>query len=99
MAKKKRKAARRPAKKKAAKKKITAKKMQPKAAVSSGLSVKLPPSLEARMRMLGTKMGKSLGQVLVQAASEFAETWEDHLRTVAALQDQEERVQLSVPKE
>ncbi len=44
-------------------------------------------------------MGKSMDAILVQALEEFVETWEDHLQTVEALKETEDRVQLSVPKE
>ncbi|MHB1204473.1 MAG: hypothetical protein ACYCZX_02815 [Rhodospirillaceae bacterium] len=75
------------------------KKMPKKAAKPAGLVIKTDPALEARLRMLGTKMGKSLEAVIVQALGEFADNWEDHMQTVAALRDTEDRVHLSVPKE
>ena len=77
------------------------KKAAPKkaAAKPAGLVIKTNPALEARLRMLASKMGKSLDALIVQALGEFADNWEDHMQTVAALQDTEGRVQLSVPKE
>ena len=61
--------------------------------------IKTDPALEARLRMLATKMGKSLDALIVQALGEFADNWEDHMQTVAALRDSEDRVHLTVPKE
>ena len=49
--------------------------------------------------MLATRMGKDLPAVIVQALNEFADTWEDHMQTVQALKDTEDRVHLTVPKE
>ena len=79
-----------PAKKKPARK---------SAARREGLHVEADPALEARLRMLATKMGKDLPTVIVQALNEFADNWEDHMQTVQALKDTEDRVHLSVPKE
>ncbi len=84
-------AARKPAPKKA--------KPARKSSSRSGGSIIVTPELDARLRMLATNLGKTMDEVLVQALEEFAETWEDHLQTVAALKDTEDRVQLSVPKE
>jgi predicted transcriptional regulator len=71
----------------------------PKAAKREGLAIKTDPALEARLRMLATKMGKDLPAVIAQALNEFADTWEDHMQTVQALKDTEDRVHLTVPKE
>jgi hypothetical protein len=94
-------AARKPVRKAAVKRppKKGPKKAAKKAPKRAGLVIKTDPALEARLRMLGTKMGKSLEAVIVQALSEFADNWEDHMQTVAALRDTEDRVHLSVPKE
>jgi len=35
-------------------------------------------------------------QVLVQALTEFANTWEDHQRVVSALADEDDRVHLAI---
>lgn len=86
-------AARKPARKAAAKP------APRKAAKPAGLVIKTDPALEARLRMLATKMGKSLEALIVQALGEFADNWEDHMQTVAALRDTEDRVHLSVAKE
>ena len=93
---KKAKPAAKPVTKTAKRKKVAAKKTPAKPA---GLVIKTDPALEARLRMLATKMGSSLDALIVQALNEFADNWEDHLQTVAALQDTEDRVHLSVPKE
>jgi predicted transcriptional regulator len=90
-------AARKPVRKAAVKR--AAKKAPKKTAKPAGLVVKTDPALEARLRMLATKMNKSLDAVIAQALTEFADNWEDHMQTVAALRDTEDRVHLSVPKE
>jgi predicted transcriptional regulator len=98
-------AARKPVRKAAAKRatgkgaKKAAKKALKRAAKPAGLVIKTDPALEARLRMLGTKTGKSLEAIIAQALTEFADNWEDHMQTVAALRDTEDRVHLSVPKE
>ncbi len=96
---KKAKPAAKPAKKPAKKPVKKAARKMPKAAKREGLAIKTDPALEARLRMLATKMGKDLPAVIVQALNEFADTWEDHMQTVQALQDTEDRVHLTVPKE
>jgi hypothetical protein len=94
-----------PARKPAAKAraKAPAKKAPPKAPKKAskrvGLAIKTDPALEARLRMLATKMGKDLPALIVQALTEFADNWEDHMQTVQALKDTEDRVHLTVPKE
>jgi len=63
------------------------------------LSVQVAPALEDRLIDLAMRMAKPLDQVLAQALSEFADTWEDHMRTVNALNQSDDRVQLVVPSE
>lgn len=96
-------AKRKPAKKSKTKKAKPARKPVKKApakkATREGLAIKTDPALEARLRMLATKMGKDLPAVIVQALNEFADNWEDHMQTVQALKDTEDRVHLTVPKE
>jgi hypothetical protein len=55
----------------------------------------VPADLESRLLALALQMEKTFDAVLVQALSEFADAWEDHFRTVAALADDGDRVQLS----
>ncbi len=86
--------ARKPVKKAPAKKAVSK-----KSAAREGLHIKTDPALEARLRMLATRMGKDLRAVIVQALNEFADNWEDHMQTVQALKDTEDRVHLTVPKE
>lgn len=93
----------RPAAKKAVAKKPSAKKVSKKkpapAKAAGGLRVAATPTLEARLKALAKTMGKSLDQILVQAMTEFADTWEEHHRTVAALSEGNDRMQLVVPQE
>ena len=91
----------RPAAKKAVAKKPAAKKATTKkpGKAAGGLRVAATPTLEARLKALAKTMGKSLDQVLVQAMTEFADTWEEHQRTVAALSEGDDRMQLVVPQE
>ncbi len=79
--------------------KKAAKKPVRKSAAPAGLTVLVPPPLEARLRFLAGDMGKSVEALLTQALNEFAENWEDHMRTVNALNENDDRVQLSVPVE
>lgn len=88
----------RPAAKKPAAKKASKKKPAP-AKAAGGLRVAATPTLEARLKALAKTMGKSLDQILVQAMTEFADTWEEHQRTVAALSEGDDRMQLVVPQE
>ena len=60
------------------------------------LSVQVAPALEDRLIDLAMHMAKPLDQVLAQALGEFADTWEDHGRTVAALNTEDDRAVLSV---
>ena len=87
-----------PAKKAAKKRAIPKRKAARKPAIT-GVIVQVPPELEARLKMLATNMAKSMDALIAQALAEFAETWEEHLRTIAALKEDEGRVHLSVPKE
>ncbi len=77
----------------------SAKSAPPTVKKSSGGGVQLGVSLEldTRLRELATHMNKSLAEVLIQALTEFADNWEDHLRTVKSLNAGDDRMQLSVP--
>ncbi|MDX2221618.1 MAG: hypothetical protein SFV21_02650 [Rhodospirillaceae bacterium] len=55
----------------------------------------VPADLESRLLALALQMEKTFDAVLLQALAEFADAWEDHFRTVAALADDDDRVQLS----
>lgn len=93
------KAARKPAARKAAKK--TAKKAVKKstrrtAPAEPGVMLAVSAELDARMCALADQMNKTLEEVLIQAMTEFADTWEDHLRTVDALGEDNDRMQLAV---
>ena len=63
------------------------------------LSVQVAPALEDRLIDLAMRMAKPLDQVLAQALGEFADTWEDHMRTASDLNQGDDRVQLVVPTE
>ena len=60
------------------------------------ITLALPPALHDRLRALANAMGLTMEGVLRQALSEFADTWEEHHRTVATLGDPTDRVQLRV---
>jgi len=93
--------------KKSAKKKIApkrkAKAARPKSAAKSrsagNMAITLPPALEVRLRFLAGDMRKSVDELVILALTEFADNWEDHMRTVSALASEDDRVQLSVPQE
>lgn len=57
--------------------------------------LKLTKDLQRRLAALAKHMQKSMDAVLLQALGEFADTWEDHFRTIQGLQD-DDRIQLSV---
>jgi predicted transcriptional regulator len=87
-----------PARKRPAPKRKTSRKASRKPQIT-GVMVRVAPELDGRLRMLATNMGKSMEDLIAQALGEFTETWEEHLRTIAALKDDEDRVQLRTPKE
>ena len=96
--------AKKPVKKvvKTAAKKRAAKKAPAKTKVIAppgALIVQMPPALEERVRALAERMSIPLDQLLVMALGEFTEAWDDHMHTVGALNEEDDRVQLSVPKE
>lgn len=71
-----------------------------KVVVTPGMmKVQLDPSLQERLTALGERMAVPLDKVLVMALSEFVDNWEDHMRTVSALNEGDDRVQLVAPKE
>jgi len=57
----------------------------------SELTVTLSDEARQRLEALAARMDLSLGDCLHQAIAEFVESWEDHLRVVAALQEDEIR--------
>lgn len=64
------------------------------------LSLLLPADLLDRLQALAEREGKPLAAVLLQAAEEFAERWEDYYQTCEALvQGEPERTTLSVAPE
>ena len=82
--------------KKAAQKKAAPKRVAPKSQPGA-LSVRVDPALAARLEGLAGRMSRSLDQVLAQALLEFADNWEDHMQTVAALNADDDRVQVVAP--
>jgi hypothetical protein len=52
----------------------------------------LPPALHDRLRQLSKVMTLPMEGVIRQALMEFADTWEDHHRTVAALAETSDRM-------
>ncbi|MCC6913780.1 MAG: hypothetical protein IT566_08775 [Rhodospirillaceae bacterium] len=86
-----------PATKKSAAKKRVSKKRAVKKSAAGGVRLGVPLDLDARLRNLAVQMDLSLEEVLIQAMSEFADNWEDHLLTVRNLNAGDDRMQLSVP--
>lgn len=80
-------------------KKRAVKKSASRRPANDGVQLGVSLELDARLRELATQMNKTLEEVLIQALTEFADNWEDHLRTVNALNEGDDRVQLSVPPE
>jgi predicted transcriptional regulator len=61
----------------------------------SKLTVTLSDETQKRLEALAANMDQSVAACAQQAIREFVENWEDHLRVVAALQDDEARPVLS----
>ena len=59
------------------------------------LVLPLVPETQERLEALAAKMGRSVDECLQMAVAEFLEHWEDYLRSVDDLSD-EERVSLRV---
>jgi len=60
----------------------------------SELTVALSDQMQKRLEALATQMDQSLAECAQQAILEFVDNWEDHLRVVAALQEDEARPDL-----
>lgn len=63
------------------------------------ITLDLPPALHDRLKGLSQVMDLPMEAVVRQALMEFADTWEEHHRTVAALAEGSDRVQLAVAQE
>lgn len=63
------------------------------------ITLDLPPVLHDRLKALSKVMDMPMEAVIRQALTEFADTWEDHHRTVAALADTGDRMQVVVKDE
>ena len=74
-------------------------KSAPRRAAADGVRLGVSLELDTRLRDLATAMNRSLEEILIQALTEFADNWEDHMRTVGALRADDDRVQLAVPKD
>lgn len=82
--------------KKKAPKKAAKKAPRRAAPAEPGVMLAVSAELDARMCALADQMNKTLEEVLIQAMTEFVDTWEDHLRTVDALGEDDDRMQLAV---
>jgi hypothetical protein len=56
------------------------------------ITLDLPPALHERLKRLSAVMTLPMEGVIRQALMEFADTWEDHHRTVAALAETSDRM-------
>jgi hypothetical protein len=56
----------------------------------------LPRDLESRLLALALQMDKTMDALMLQALCEFADAWEDHYRTIASMNDEDDRIQLVV---
>ena len=61
------------------------------------LRVQVNPALALRLQALATRISRTLEQVLAQALLELADNWEDHMQTVATLNEGDDSLQLVVP--
>ncbi len=64
--------------------------------VPQHITLDLPPALHDRLKSLSQTMDLPMEAVIRQALMEFADTWEEHHRTVAALAEGSDRVQLAM---
>lgn len=80
-------------------KKRASKKARPLSSPPGTFSVRVAPALEERLKALAMRMATPLDQILVMALGEFADNWEDHMHTVSALKEGDDRVQLVAPKD
>ena len=60
----------------------------------SDLLLDLAPDLWRRLEAMATKMGHSMEDCARLGLVEFLDNWEDHLRVMAALENEDERPQL-----
>ncbi len=67
-----------------------------KTPVSTTVDITISEDLNSRLTALAKRMEKSKAEILVLALQEYAENWEDHLDTVEALKEGDDRVQLVV---
>jgi predicted transcriptional regulator len=86
-------------KKKAPRKKKTKAKASVNRSQNRGFHIAVSQDLEARLEDLAKSMRKSMDEILIQAVSEFADTWEDHQRVVETLADEDDRLQIVVEKD
>ena len=61
-----------------------------------GVELGVSLELDNRLRDLAVQMDKSIEEIAIQALTEFADTWEDHLKTVKSLNAGDDRMQLAV---
>ncbi|HLN22596.1 MAG TPA: hypothetical protein VK558_01280 [Patescibacteria group bacterium] len=57
----------------------------------SDLVLTLTPEAQERLDALAAQLGRSVDDCLHLALTEFMDNWEDYLRTLAAIDDGEER--------
>ena len=67
-----------------------------KTPVSTTVNITISEDLNSRLTALAERMEKSKEEILALALQEYAENWEDHLDTVDALKEGDDRVQLVV---
>ncbi len=63
---------------------------------AQAITLALPPALHDRLKSLSKAMGLSVEGAVRQAVTEFADTWEEHHRTVSALAEGSDRMALIV---
>ncbi len=60
----------------------------------SQMAIALTDEMRKRLEALAQQMDQSVAECVQQAIVEFVDNWEDHLRVVAALQEDEVRPDL-----
>lgn len=63
---------------------------------TTSVTIAISDELDARLKAVAERLEKPVEEVLALALAEYADTWEDHLDTVEALKEGDDRVQVAV---
>ena len=63
---------------------------------TTSVTIAISDELNARLKAVAERLEKPVEEILALALAEYADTWEDHLDTVEALKEGDDRVQAAV---